>query len=113
MDDETPRSMTVEEMRRLFLGHLRKLVSYWATTDLTRPEFRDELAQVGETRFRLNGLVHSILCTLDGVSGSMPAFDLVPSPHKDDEEFNRANGDDWWSSVVINECSLHEGWHKP
>jgi hypothetical protein len=98
-------------MREKFLDQIRANLEYWLATDLSRPEFKAEIAKVGEARYRMDGLVFSILVLIDGGTGAMPPMDLIPTPHPDDEEFNRNRGANWWpSGVVINECQLHDLW---
>ena len=80
---------TLEECQKLFLDHLWELIDYWDTVDSFDGHPRTQ-------RDRLSGLVHSILATIDGESGDMPAFMLIPSPHEDDKEWYKARGDDWW-----------------
>lgn len=110
-DDEKPRAYTVEEMRNMVIEHLAMMARYWATANLGRPEFKEHLASKGEILYRLEGLVFSFLVMLDGGSGDMPAFDLSPSPHEDDEDFHRKNGENWWpSGEIVNECQLHDLW---
>lgn len=111
-EGEAPRALSADEMRLSMLGHIYTMVNHWETVDLTRPEFAAELKRVGELRWRMEGLIHSVLVMLDGGSG-LPAFNLTPAPHPDDEAFHRDNGEDWWpSGVVINECQLHESWGR-
>jgi hypothetical protein len=107
-----PRAYTVDEMRSMLLDYFRGLVKHWATTDLRRPEFAESVKKSGEVMYRMEGLVHSILVTLDGCSMATPSFDLVPSPHPSDAADHREHGENWWpEKVVINECMLHDLWH--
>lgn len=111
--EDRPRSYTLDEMRRALLGHLRQMVHYWATCDFGRLEFKTAVEASVEVRHRLDGLVHGVLVMLDGCSGDMPAFNLAPAPHPDDEAFRRHEGENWWpSGVVLNECQLHELWYR-
>lgn len=107
--DEKPRAYTVEEMRKMFLDHLSATVRYWATTDISRPEFAKDLAKQGEVLYRLEGLMFSFLVALDGGTG-LPAFDLIPSPHESDKDYHQENGENWWDTIVINNTQLHEEW---
>jgi hypothetical protein len=103
------RAYTVEEMRDMLVDHFRNLAKYWAKTDLSRPEFKPALEKDGETLYRLEGLLFSILVTLDGGSMGLPAFNITASPHPEDKKFHRENGENWWpEDVVINECQLHD-----
>jgi hypothetical protein len=109
---EEPRARTPEELRDDFMNTCRALADYWAS----------DAVQDRTCHGRLSGLVHSILCIFDGVSGGMPAFDITASPHPDDKEYHRSEGEDWIEpGTVINDCMLHEllyredlagVWHK-
>jgi len=90
------RAYTKEEVREQLIRHLLMLARYW----------RDTKVEGGQDRFE--GLIHSILATLDGCSTGIPAFDLVPAPHPDDKEFHISNGENWYEPEVINDhTSLH------
>lgn len=106
--EDEPRAYTVEEMRQIFIDNCKQLTRYWAKIDLTRPEFRADIIRGGEALYRIEGFLHSMLVMFDGGS-ELPAFDIVPSPHEDNEAYCRINGGNWWTKgVVINECQLHE-----
>jgi hypothetical protein len=95
---DEPRAYTAEEMRALFLSHVQATVGHWAP-----------ISGPGGARTAAEGVAFSILVALDGGAGGLPAFDLVPSPHPDDEAWHRREGENWWpEGVVINECQLHE-----
>lgn len=111
-DSNESRALTPEEMRKIFLDKIRSTLWYWKTTDISRPEFQTELRTKGEIQYRMEGLVHSILVMLDGGT-ELPAFDITPSPHPGDEQFYRDEGSNWWpNNTIMNECQLHELWHK-
>lgn len=100
--ESTPHEITVEDGREIFLGHLRVLANYWAKE-----------SRAPSPKEKLEGLVHSILATFDGCSGGMPAFDLVPSPHEDDQSYHEENEENWWGSTAINSTAhLHDHWHE-
>jgi len=107
---DKPRAHTVEEMRAMFITQMQSLATYWAKTDLNRPEFKPLIERDGETLYRIEGFMHSVLVMLDG-GGALPAFDVTPSPHESDEAFHRANGENWWAREVINDCQLHDEWN--
>ena len=103
MNDEQPRAKTAEEVRADFMNTCRTLADFWAGPG----------AEGKTARERLQGLVHSILCIFDGVNGGLPAFDIVASPHPDDKEFHRSEGENWIEpGTVINNCSLHDTLYK-
>ncbi len=97
---EEPRAKTPEEVREQLLRHFKFISKYWATLDNKT------------TQERCDGLVFSILSTLDGSSLELPSFDLIPSPHPDDKEYYIDNGENWIEPVVINDTMLHEEWHR-
>ena len=102
MTAEEPRARTPEELRDHFMDTCRALADFWAgVEERTCHE-------------RLTGLVHSILCIFDGVNGGLPAFDIVASPHPDDKEYQRSEGEDWIEpGTVINDTMLHELLYRP
>ncbi len=88
MTEPGPRAYTAEEMRTMFLNHIRYLV-------YTHPD------DPGLVAF-------SILCLIDGVA-FLPAFDLVARPHPDDQAFDRSRGENWVEpGQIINDCHLHD-----
>lgn len=91
------RAKTAEEMRAEFLEHVLVTVDYWAKVP-------------GKTtREALSGLAFSILVALDGGAMDLPAYDLTPIPHPDDEQFAKDEGENWVPrGVAINDCQLHE-----
>lgn len=88
--------MTVEQCRAEFLEHVRELARYWKNEQRTS---RDEA---------LDGLAFSFLVLLDGASGSMPAFKVIPDPHPTDKAFSKTIGDDWWPDNVDISGGLHD-----
>lgn len=88
-----PREYTSDECREMFLDQIRAYVHYWATTELhpaSEAENRSEIHR------RLDGLAFSILNILDGTSAGLPSFVVAPSPHPDDKEFHKNEGENWW-----------------
>ena len=101
---DAPKAKTAEEIRDDFMDTCRSLVDYWASPQVGRDTCHE----------RLSGLLHSILCIFDGVSSGMPAFDIVASPHPDDKEYHRGEGEDWIEpGTVINDCMLHDLLYRP
>ncbi len=106
--------MTKQEMREEFLAHLHGLAHHWATYDVSRADLREMIAKEGgEAHWRCNGLLHSILCMLDGGS-DLPAFDIYPSPHPSDQVYLKENGRNWWDpDVSLNDdVHLHSMFHQ-
>jgi hypothetical protein len=102
MTDTEPRAFTADEVRKDFLDQLRHLVFYW-DTQVDRQTQRE----------RMEGLVFSILNIFDGTAGGMCAMDISLSPHPDDAEYQRENGDNWFEEgMVINKSAMmHEEWY--
>lgn len=89
----SPRARTEEELREALLDHLVALANYWSRA--RRPPEVPGPEDLG-ARERILGFAHSLLTTLCGRSGGFPcSLDLVTSPHPDDEEFYRSEGEDW------------------
>lgn len=91
----------------LVLDHLDTLAGYWEKVP-------------GDARHKIRGLVFSILCMLDGVSGSMPGFRVFPSCDPSDPDYLKAEGENWHPpnedcGPLLNEITtvmLHEEWSK-
>lgn len=91
-----PRAFTVEEIREQFIDQLRNESKYWSGLPGKTP------------RERCDGMVFSFLSMLDGAF-ALPAFDVVTSPHPDDEQYLKCDGENWYpTGVIINDCQLHE-----
>jgi len=99
---KTARAKTADEIRDEILEYIHRLVDYW-----------DRESQTPNTRDKLDGLAFSILTMFDGDGGMIPAFDIICSPHPDDEAYNKSRGENWYPAVQINEYPLHEMWYKP
>lgn len=100
---DTPRAISAEEVRAIFLDHVRGVVRYWANLpDLPNQD-------------RCEGVAFSILTTIDGCAGGFPcALDLVCRPHPDDKAFQVDEGENWIEDgMVINDCQLHESFYAP
>ena len=76
------KARTPEELRDALLDQFRQLAMYWSTVDCDK-------------RTALNGLVNSILATLDGQTDSCPAMDIVCRPHPSDKQYCIDNDEDW------------------
>lgn len=92
MSDREPRPYTKEELTKLFVDGARDIAQYWAEL----PEKDKYTGRVHTNEVRCMGVVHSMLCMLDGVDGSMPCgFDLIPSTHPDDKKSRQEEGENW------------------
>lgn len=74
---------TVDEVRELFLKHIRGVVGYW-----------DDLYNKNEVTARdaMEGCVHSTLAMLDGSCIDLPGFLIVPDAHADDWKYHLETG---------------------
>ena len=96
-----PRAYTTKEVRTMLLDHMRAHVDYWdGVKSDTHPTQRD----------RMMGLLHSFLCIFDGVSGNIPAFDIVCRPHPDDQKCREDDGENWYpdGETINGDCHLHD-----
>ncbi len=80
-----PKEMTEDEVRKKFLRYCWSMVEYW-----------DKESRRETTSEKLQGLMHSILSTLDGCATALPGFILAPAPHPDDKEYCEQSGEDWY-----------------
>lgn len=92
----TLRAYTEEEVRQQVIDHIWALVDHWM-----------QERRVTNDEERLSGLAHSILVMLDGC-GSLPAFEVRPNPHHEDQATYRASGMRWYPDDVDIAGSLHE-----
>lgn len=72
------RELTVDEAREELIVHFWELVNYWDKVDGEHNQTQKQ---------RMSGLLHSILCTLDGCTGAMPGFEIKPIVPKSDVSF--------------------------
>lgn len=77
------REKTKDEVKREFILSIRQSVKIWSKADMPCEQ-------------KLEGLAHSILATLDGVSNDVCGFIVAPSPHKDDAYYNIENGENYY-----------------
>lgn len=108
-----PRALTVNEVRAAFLDHVAGLIRYWDSCDLTSTPVPGVPLQLR----RLEGLAFSLLVTLDGGSMALPGFIVAPSPHPDDEAYQRDLGESWFPRAENHPLdiagSLHEQMKRP
>ncbi len=108
MSDE-PRQFTVEEIREQFLHNCWSAIDYWAGLH------GSNVPPERPCRERISGAVFSILAALDGCSLEIPGFVVAPSPHPDDEEYCKAEGENWYPRVESEfdiGGGLHERFHS-
>jgi hypothetical protein len=94
----TSRAYTKEEMRQMFLDQCKSNIDYWyKQKDLSTKEMCE-------------GLVHSILCLIDGNTSFPSAINLVLEPHPEDKDYCISEGENWVEAgqVINDEILLHE-----
>ena len=99
----TEQAITKEELRDQFVSSAKHLADYWS-----RVEGRTD-------KEKCEGVVHSMLVMIDGMSGAFPcSIDLVMRPHPDDKQYNIDNGDDYIEDgmVINDDVMLHEELYK-
>lgn len=94
-----PRPWTKEEAREKFLKHIWGLIQFWAD------------AKVDNDLEKMEGLAFSILSSLDGTSMELPAYQVIPCPHPNDEEFHRVRGNNWYSDDIDIGGELHSNFY--
>ncbi len=108
--DNDPALFTREEMRDKLLTKFSTILDYWL--DESRAETVED---------RMEGMMHSVLSTLDGSAADMPGFLLIPNVTPADDKYHRQNGekhappitDDTTIGDAIDVGGvLHELWHR-
>lgn len=96
-------AISEEDLRAQFMDGARCIARYWAGLE-------------GKTSLEVaEGVVHSMLCMIDGCSSAFPsAIDLVARPHPDDKQYHIDNDKDWVEdgTVLNDNWSLHEELYK-
>lgn len=95
--------MSKEEMQKMFLGSIRRIVNYWGNLE-DKPD-----------HYKCEGVAFSILSLIDGCSGSFPCgVDLVLKPHPEDKDFCIEEGEDYVEDgmVLNDDIMLHEQFCK-
>ena len=93
------RAYREEECRKELIQHFETIVDYW-----------ENESRAITSKEKLDGLLHSILCVFDGVSGFMPSYNISLNPHPDDKAYYIHKGENYYEpDMIINEdIPLHE-----
>ena len=88
--------------RDMFIDHLKSVVQYWKNE-----------SRASDADSKLDGVLHSFLCVLDGVS-SHPSIDLVLRPHPDDKAYHEEQDEDYYVDVMVinDDVMLHDLLYK-
>lgn len=96
------RAKTAEDLREDLFDGFDIVARYWSRVD-----------GISE-RDRCRGVVHSVLCMIDGVSSSLPyGVELVARTHPEDKEYDIKNGDNWvedGATINNQDGYLHDLW---
>ena len=84
MSNDKPREYTHAEIRQQIYEHFRAMVNYW----------ENESRQPG-VHEKLEGLAFSLLAMIDGDT-MLPGFSLVPRTCKEDKEYYKSEGENWY-----------------
>lgn len=81
---EEPREYTLQEEHDNFVQHVAGLVDYWSGPLVAREgkSYREHLNHC------VGGIAHSILVALQGGSGSMPGYYLIPRGTEEDRQWS-------------------------
>lgn len=102
LNSESPRALTEDEVRDLFLNAVAGIANYWATTNL----------EDGSAKSRCQGVAFSILALLDGSNIGLPGMKVIPNPAAEDEEYLKNEGKNWFPDDVDIGGGLHELIHS-
>lgn len=110
----TPRAFAADECRNMMLEQMASCLIFWRDVERERLTFREP--EQSEHHARMEGVLFSLLVMFDGGCVSLPAFDISPAPHPDDEAYRCDTvGENWWpSGTVINDTQMYESfpWEK-
>lgn len=98
--NSTPREYTEDEIRAKYLRYMWGVLEYW-----------EELPNKTE-REKMEGFFFTFLSTIDGSSGNLPGFKLIPDAHPDDKEHHKMFGENWYPEDTDIAGSLHERMHE-
>jgi hypothetical protein len=87
------RAKTEQEMQEEFLKQVKSLVKYWDSQDMSSEQ-------------KLDGLAFSILTIIDGDT-LLPAYSLIPLTTKEDTEYFKSNGENYYPKNVDIAGELH------
>ena len=96
-----PKEYTTKEVQEKLIKHLWGVLEYWYSE-----------SSVPSTRDKMEGLLFSILSTLDGSSVGMPGFKMIPSVEPSDKKFHIEFGENWYNDEEDIGGYLHELLHR-
>lgn len=105
---EEPRAITEDELCDMLIEKLKSSARYWAAI----PDVDKFTGKTLTVLDRCEGVLFSVLTCLDGATMGLPGFDLVATPHEDDKEYHKSNGENWIEPGTKISTSLHEQLYK-
>jgi hypothetical protein len=97
----TPRAYTPDECREKLLFSFCETMAHWLHNE-----------RAPTTRDKMEGMLHSMLATLDGCRLNLPMFIVTPSPARGDKAFAIGRGENWWPTNKPDLGPLHEYFGK-
>jgi hypothetical protein len=92
-----PREYTVKETQEKLIRYLWGVLDYWLYE-----------SRATNTRDKMEGLLFTILSTLDGSSADIPGFQLIPYVGTGDKEHHIKFGENWYNDKEDIGGYLHE-----
>lgn len=98
MSNEEPHEYTHDEIREKLFRHVHSIVKYWESE-----------SRAPDIHSKLEGVAFSILSMIDGGSGDICGFKLIPSTHKDDKAYHKSEGENWFPYVKDHKHDICDG----
>lgn len=97
IQNSNPHEYTEDEIKEKLIKHFWFLLEYWE-------DLPDKT-----THERMSGMLHSLLASLDGSSMEVPGFKIIPIGSKENTEFHKKFGENWYPEEDIDiGGGLHE-----
>jgi len=75
------------------------LTAMWTAVDYWKGAARRGRVPLGDA---IEGVMHSMLCILDGVAGwHNMSYEIVPTPSDEEEQLAKDAGRDWWPAQAL------------
>ena len=106
---DVPPDLTGKDARKALFYQIQQLIDHFEKVDPTRAD--------SSVRERLSGLVHSILCIIDGVSTADGSWDITVQSSEEDRQVMHSQGQRAYPIEpvsVYDESSslLHDAWFE-
>lgn len=92
------KPITEQEAKEKFIEHMSNLIDYWEKED-----------RAPTSRKKLEGLMFSILSTLDGEDTELPGYHLIPlTSSMEDKQYFEEQGENYYPGGIDIAGNLHE-----